>query len=108
VPGRNALAVAELTMGLLLAIDRRIADNVADLRNGRWDKQRYSRASGLFGSTMGIIGLGSIGLAVAERAAAFGIRLQSLAKPGRPEWGMWVWRVLGTRLLRFLRVRSGV
>src|SRR6266508_3955532 len=84
VPGRNAAAVAELTMGLLLAIDRRIADNVADLRNGHWDKQRYSKANGLLGSTMGIIGLGSIGLAVAERASAFGIRLRSLARPGRP------------------------
>src|ERR671921_655508 len=41
VPGRNAAAVAELTMGLLLAIDRRIADNVADLRQGQWDKRRY-------------------------------------------------------------------
>ena len=84
VPGRNAAAVAELTMGLLLAIDRRIADNVADLRQGQWDKQRYTKAHGLLGSTMGIIGLGSIGLAVAERAAAFGIQVQSLAKPGRP------------------------
>jgi D-3-phosphoglycerate dehydrogenase / 2-oxoglutarate reductase len=84
VPGRNAAAVAELTMGLLLAIDRRIADNVSDLRDGHWDKKRYSKASGLLGSTMGIIGLGSIGLAVAERAAAFGIRVQSLARPGRP------------------------
>ena len=84
VPGRNAAAVAELTMGLLLAIDRRIADNVADLRQGRWDKQRYSKAHGLLGSTMGVLGLGSIGLAVAERAAGFGIHVQSLAKPGRP------------------------
>jgi D-3-phosphoglycerate dehydrogenase len=83
VPGRNAAAVAELTMGLLLAIDRRIADNVADLRNGQWDKQRYSKAEGLLGSTMGIIGLGSIGFLVAERAAAFGIKVQALAKPGR-------------------------
>jgi D-3-phosphoglycerate dehydrogenase / 2-oxoglutarate reductase len=83
VPGRNAAAVAELTLGLLLAIDRRIADNVADLRSGHWDKHRYSKAEGLLGSTMGIIGLGSIGFAVAERAAAFGIRVQSLAKPGR-------------------------
>jgi D-3-phosphoglycerate dehydrogenase / 2-oxoglutarate reductase len=83
VPGRNAAAVAELTLGLLLAIDRRIADNVADLRRGHWDKARYSKADGLLGSTMGIIGLGSIGLAVAERAAAFGIHLQSIAKPGR-------------------------
>ena len=61
-------------MGLLLAVDRRIADNVADLRHGQWDKQRYSKARGLLGSTMGIIGLGSIGRAVAERATAFGIR----------------------------------
>jgi D-3-phosphoglycerate dehydrogenase len=86
VPGRNAAAVAELTMGLLLAIDRRIADNVADLRAGHWDKKRYSKAGGLLGSTMGIIGLGSIGLAVAERAAAFGIEVRSLAKPGRSEY----------------------
>jgi len=88
VPGRNAAAVAELTMGLLLAIDRRIADNVADLRSGHWDKERYSKANGLLGSTMGIIGLGSVGFAVAERAAAFGIHVQSLAKPGRPEYAV--------------------
>jgi D-3-phosphoglycerate dehydrogenase len=83
VPGRNAAAVAELTMGLLLAIDRRIPDNVIDLREGRWDKARYSKAGGLLGSTIGILGLGSIGLAVAERAAGFGIRVQSLGKTGR-------------------------
>jgi D-3-phosphoglycerate dehydrogenase / 2-oxoglutarate reductase len=83
VPGRNAAAVAELTMGLLLAVDRRIADNVADLREGRWDKKAYGKAEGLLGSTMGILGLGSIGFLVAERAAAFGIRVQSVAKEGR-------------------------
>ena len=88
VPGRNAAAVAELTMGLLLAIDRRIADNVSDLRDGQWDKARYSKADGLLGKTMGVIGLGSIGLAVAERAAAFGIHVQSLAKPGRPAYAV--------------------
>ena len=85
VPGRNAAAVAELTLGLLLAIDRRIADNVVDLRAGSWNKARYSKAKGVMGSTMGVIGLGSIGLAVAERAAAFGIRVQALDKPGRPD-----------------------
>src|SRR4051794_31797894 len=47
VPGRNAIAVAELTMGLLLAIDRRIADNVADLRTGSWNKASYSKADGI-------------------------------------------------------------
>ena len=83
VPGRNAAAVAELTIGLLLAVDRKIADNVADVRAGRWNKAGYGNAAGLLGSTMGIIGLGSIGLSVAERAAAFGIRVQALAKPGR-------------------------
>lgn len=81
VPGRNSAAVAELTLGLLLAVDRRIADNVADLRAGQWDKKRYAKAAGLLGSTMGIVGLGSIGLGVAERAAAFGITVQVEDKP---------------------------
>jgi D-3-phosphoglycerate dehydrogenase len=80
VPGRNAIAVAELTMGLLLAIDRRIADNVADLRTGSWNKASYSKADGLFGKVMGIVGLGEIGFAVAERAAAFGLRVQAIRK----------------------------
>ena len=80
VPGRNAIAVAELTMGLLLAIDRRIPDNVADLRAGTWNKSTYGKADGLFGKVMGIVGLGDIGFAVAERAAAFGH-----VPPGGPE-----------------------
>jgi D-3-phosphoglycerate dehydrogenase len=83
VPGRNAAAVAELTMGLLLAVDRRIADNVSDARDGTWDKKGYGRADGLLGSTMGILGLGSIGMLVAERAAAFGIRVHSVQRQGR-------------------------
>jgi D-3-phosphoglycerate dehydrogenase len=80
VPGRNAVAVAELTMGLLLAIDRRIADNVADLRAGSWNKTAYSQADGLFGKVMGIVGLGEIGFAVAERAAAFGLQVRAIGK----------------------------
>jgi D-3-phosphoglycerate dehydrogenase / 2-oxoglutarate reductase len=85
VPGRNALAVAELTMGLLLAIDRNIPDNVADLRAGRWNKKKYSAAAGLCGRSIGIVGLGAIGLAVVERAAAFGMRIHVLQRAGRPE-----------------------
>ena len=81
VPGRNSAAVAELTMGLLLAVDRRIPDNVIDLRAGRWEKKTYGKAAGLLGKTMGIIGLGSIGLSVAERAVSFGIKVQALEKP---------------------------
>lgn len=83
LPGRNAIAVAELTMGLLLAVDRHIVDATVDLRAGRWDKKRYSAARGLFGSTMGILGLGSIGLEVAQRARAFGMHVLVLAKPDR-------------------------
>ena len=81
VPGRNAIAVAELTMGLLLAIDRRIPDNVADLRAGRWDKKTYGHADGVFGKTIGVVGLGDIGLALAERAAAFGLSIVGIRKP---------------------------
>ena len=85
LPGRNAIAVAELTLGLLLAVDRRIVDCTVDLRAGRWNKKTYGAARGLFGSTMGILGLGSIGLEVAQRARAFGIDVLALAKPDRSE-----------------------
>lgn len=85
VPGRNSAAVAELTLGLLLAVDRRIADGVADLRAGRWRKKEYGKAQGLLGSTIGIVGLGSIGLLVAERAAAFGMHVQAVAKDRAPD-----------------------
>lgn len=72
-PGKNAIAVAELTMGLILALDRRIADATAELRAGRWEKTRYSAARGLLGQRIGIAGLGSIGLEVLSRARGFGL-----------------------------------
>lgn len=85
VPGLNAVAVAELTIGLLLALDRNIPDNVADLRAGRWDKKRYSKARGVLGRRVGVVGLGQVGLAFAERAAAFGAEVHAVAKAGRSE-----------------------
>jgi D-3-phosphoglycerate dehydrogenase len=84
VPGRNAIAVAELAFGLLLSLDRRIPDNVADLRAGIWNKRKYAKAMGLHGRTVGVVGLGDIGLAFAERAAAFGMRVHAIARPDRP------------------------
>ena len=72
-PGKNATAVAELTLGLILAIDRHLPENVSDAREGRWNKAKYSRARGLKGRTLGLIGLGNIGAEVAERALAFGL-----------------------------------
>jgi D-3-phosphoglycerate dehydrogenase len=74
-PGKNAIAVAELTLGLLLALDRRIPDNVADLRAGTWNKKEYSKAAGLFGRTLGVIGTGSIGAEVIARARTFGMKV---------------------------------
>ena len=74
-PGKNSIAVAELVMGLLLALDRRIPDQVADLRKGAWRKGEYTKARGLFGRTLGIVGLGQIGREVARRAQAFGMKV---------------------------------
>ncbi len=74
-PGKNAAAVAELAMGLLLALDRRIPDNVAEARAGRWNKGGFSEARGLKGRTLGVVGFGSIGQEVAQRAKAFGMRV---------------------------------
>jgi D-3-phosphoglycerate dehydrogenase len=89
VPGRNSVAVAELTLGLLLAVDRAIPDNTSELRAGRWDKQRFSGVGrGLYGRSLGIVGLGNIGLAVAERAAGFGMRLLAQAKGSRSPAGL--------------------
>jgi D-3-phosphoglycerate dehydrogenase len=72
-PGKNAIAVAELTFALILALDRRIPDCVAELRAGRWNKKEYSKARGLYGRTLGLLGFGSIGREVAVRALAFGM-----------------------------------
>lgn len=74
-PGQNAIAVAELTLGLLVSLDRRLPDQVADLRAGRWNKKEYGKAQGLFGRTLGVIGTGPIGQAVIARARAFGMQV---------------------------------
>ncbi len=74
-PGMNSIAVAELTMGLIISLDRRIPDNVIDFRNGIWNKAEYSKAEGLMGKTLGIIGVGNIGKEVAKRALAFGMNV---------------------------------
>mgnify|MGYP000108329131 CR=1 FL=1 len=83
-PGKNSVAVAELAMGLILAIDRRIPHNTADLRAGKWNKKEYSKADGLKGKTLGIVGLGAIGQAVAKRAAAFEMGLCAYSMPEEP------------------------
>ncbi len=74
-PGKNARAVAELTFGLILALDRRIPDNVEQLRQGKWNKKEFSQARGIFGRTLGIVGFGNIGKLVAEMAKCFGLKV---------------------------------
>lgn len=70
-PGKNAVAVAELTFGLILALDRRIVENTTDLRGGKWKKKEYGKARGIKGRTLGVLGVGQIGSAVIQRALAF-------------------------------------
>ncbi len=74
-PGKNAIAVAELAMGLILAQDRRIVENASDLCAGKWNKKEYAKARGLYGRTLGLLGCGNIGREVAQRAMAFGMHV---------------------------------
>src|SRR5256714_672744 len=74
-PGKNSVAVAELALALILALDRRIADNVIQLRAGQWNKKEFSKARGLLGRTLGLVGTGQIGQEVITRARAFQMRV---------------------------------
>ena len=84
-PGKNSIAVAELAFGLILALDRRIYENTADLKLGKWNKKEYSKARGIFGRTLGIIGLGRIGHAMVPRAKAFGMNVVAWSRSLTPE-----------------------
>src|SRR5206468_9557978 len=72
-PGQNAIAVAELAFGLILSLDRRIPDNVAELRAGTWNKKAFSTARGLYGRTLALIGAGAVAQEMIRRAAGFGM-----------------------------------
>lgn len=74
-PGKNAIAVAELAIGLMISLDRKIPDNVKDFKNSVWNKAKYSKAKGLYGKTIAIVGLGNIGKNVAIRANAMGMNV---------------------------------
>ena len=74
-PGKNSVAVAELALALILALDRRVADNVIQLREGKWNKKEFSKARGLLGRTLGLVGTGQIGREVITRARGFGLNV---------------------------------
>jgi D-3-phosphoglycerate dehydrogenase len=84
-PGKNSIAVAELAFALVLALDRRIADNVIALRRGEWNKKEFSKARGLFGRTLGLVGVGKIGAEMIPRAQAFGMRVVAWSRSLTPE-----------------------
>lgn len=84
-PGKNTAAVAELAIGLLIACDRNIADATEALRQGAWQKKRFGKARGLKGRTLGIVGTGAIGLAVARRAQALDMRVMAWSRSLTPE-----------------------
>ncbi|MDP7029525.1 MAG: 3-phosphoglycerate dehydrogenase family protein [Phycisphaerales bacterium] len=91
-PGMNAIAVAEIAWGLILSCDRRIPDQCADLRAGVWAKKTYAKAAGLYGRTLGVVGLGRIGEEVAARGRAFGMKViawsRSLTEESAAELGV--------------------
>jgi D-3-phosphoglycerate dehydrogenase len=84
-PGMNSIAVAELAMGLICALDRRIVENVIDLRAGRWNKAKYSKAGGLYGKVLGVVGVGRIGRELIKRALAFGLKVKAWSRSLTPE-----------------------
>src|SRR5258707_548597 len=84
-PGKNSIAVAELAFALILALDRHIADNVIALRRGEWNKKEFSKARGLFGHTLGLVGVGKIGAEMIPRARAFGMPVIAWSRSLTPE-----------------------
>jgi len=73
-PGANAVAVAELTLGLMLALARKVPAANSTMHAGKWEKKNLQGAE-LRGKTLGILGLGRIGLEVARRAKGFGLEI---------------------------------
>ena len=84
-PGKNTAAVAELAIGLLVAADRRIVDATLAMRNGSWRKKEFGKARGLAGRTLGILGFGAIGKAVARRAAGLGMKVVAWSRSLTPQ-----------------------
>jgi D-3-phosphoglycerate dehydrogenase len=73
-PQSNILSAAEHTLALLLAQARNVPQASADLKAGAWNRSKWEGVE-LHGKTLGIVGLGRVGVLVAQRAHAFGMRL---------------------------------
>ncbi len=84
-PRMNSIAVAELAFAFIAAIDRRLPDNLDALHAGQWRKGEFAKARGLYGSTLGVIGVGSIGGELVARARAFGMHVVGWSRSLTPE-----------------------
>ncbi len=84
-PGKNTAAVAELAIGLLVAADRRIVEATVAMRGGAWQKKEFGKARGLAGRTLGILGFGAIGRAVAQRAKGLEMHVVAWSRSLTPE-----------------------
>jgi D-3-phosphoglycerate dehydrogenase / 2-oxoglutarate reductase len=73
-PGENSIATAEHTFAMLMALARRIPAADRSVKEGRWERGRFQGVE-LFGKTLGIVGLGKIGMIVGKRAQAFGMHV---------------------------------
>ncbi|MCC5822573.1 MAG: hypothetical protein LAT64_03240 [Phycisphaerales bacterium] len=98
-PGMNAVAVAELAMGHLITLDRRIGEQTVALRHGEWNKGKFAVARGLKGRTLLVLGLGAIGIEVVKRAQAFGMTVWAQSRSLREETA----QALGIRLIPYTR-----
>jgi len=73
-PDNSTDTVADLALGLMLSVMRRLGEADRFLRAGAWEKSQFPMATGLTGKTCGLVGLGNIGRAIARRAEACGMR----------------------------------
>lgn len=83
-PGKNASAVAELTMALIGCLDRRIPEASSSLRAGAWEKEEFAQSVGLRGRRLGIAGLGYVGRYVAGLAKAYGMSVHAWSRSLNP------------------------
>jgi D-3-phosphoglycerate dehydrogenase len=98
-PGMNAVAVAELTLGHLIALDRRLPEQDAALKVGKWDKKGFGKARGLKGRSVLVVGTGAIGIEVIRRLQAFGMDVWAQSRSLTEE----VARALGVKWIPFTR-----
>ena len=98
-PGMNAVAVAELAFGHMVNLDRRISLQTKSLREGKWNKKEFSKARGLKGSKLLVVGMGAIGMEVIKRAQAFEMQVSAQSRSMHKETA----RALGIKMIEYTR-----